>query len=161
MDKHLITERIEKIAAQVAKANGTELVHIEVAGTKRDAVLRIYIDKDGGVTIDDCSLVSRGIEEILDAEDFIPSRYMLEVSSPGIERQLYSLNDFVKFTGNLTKVKLKTEIDGQKTFVGPITEVNGDMITIDDRTKGSIRFDYSEVSMAHLKIDLVKEFGGR
>jgi len=161
MDKHLITERIEKIAAQVAKASGIELVHIEVAGTKRDAVLRIFIDKEGGVTIDDCSLVSRGIEEILDAEDFIPSRYVLEVSSPGIERQLYSLSDFVKFTGHLAKVKLKTEIEGQKTFVGPITEVMGDRITIDDRAKGSIKFDYSEVTMANLKIDLAKEFGGR
>src|SRR5437868_2479571 len=111
MDKDLITERIQQIAAQAAKTLGVELVHVEVAGTKRDAVLRIYVDKEGGVTIDDCSAVSRGIEEILDAEDFIPSRYVLEVSSPGIERELYSLSDFVKFTGCLAKVKLKTEID--------------------------------------------------
>ncbi len=159
MDKHLITERIENIAAQVARANGIELVHIEVAGTKRDAVIRLYIDKDGGVTLDDCSLVSRGVEEILDAEDFIPSRYVLEVSSPGIERQLYSLSDFVKFTGHLAKVKLKTEIDGQRTFVGTINEVDGDKISFDDRTRGQMIFGYPDVEKANLKIDLLKEFG--
>ena len=161
MDKHLITERIEQIAAQAARASGIELVHVEIAGTKRDAVLRIYIDKEGGVTVDDCSAVSRGIEEILDVEDFIPSRYVLEVSSPGIERELYSLGDFIKFTCHLAKVKLKSEIDGQKTFVGLITEVDGDKICFEDRAKGALSFNYSEVDKANLKIDLLKEFSGR
>jgi ribosome maturation factor RimP len=159
MDKHLITERIEKISKQVATANGLELVHIEVAGTKRDAVLRIFIDKEGGVTLDDCSMVSKGIEEILDAEDFIPSRYVLEVSSPGIERQLYSLGDFVKFTGHLAKVKLKAEIGGQRTFVGTINGVDGDKISFEDRTRGPMTFGYPDVDKANLKIDLSKEFG--
>ncbi|MFN0280179.1 MAG: ribosome maturation factor RimP [Pyrinomonadaceae bacterium] len=158
MDKLLITERIEKIASQVAGARGVELVHIEVAGTKRDAVVRVYIDKDVGVSIDDCSVVSRGIEEVLDVEDFIPSRYVLEVSSPGIERQLYSLGDFVKFTGQLAKVKLKTAIDGQKTFSGTISEVDGSKISFEDRMRGNMTFDYSEVEKANLKIDLLKEF---
>ncbi len=159
MDKYLITEHISGIAKRVAETGGVELVHVEIAGTKRDLVVRIYIDKEGGVTIEDCSIVSRGIEEVLDSEDFIPSRYVLEVSSPGIERELYSLADFVKFTGQLAKVKLKTEIDGQKTFVGPIVSVDGESITVDDRTKGAVAFDYPDVSKANLKIDLSKEFG--
>jgi ribosome maturation factor RimP len=168
MDKHLITERIAKIAAQVTGASGIELVHIDIAGTKRDLVLRIYIDKpgsaidkEGGVKLDDCANVSRDVEAILDAEDFIPSRYVLEVSSPGIERELYSLTDFVKFTGNLAKVKTKDEIDGQKTFVGNIVGVDGDKITIEDRTKGVVSFDYANVEKANLRIDLAKEFKGR
>lgn len=161
MDKHLIVEHVNQVAARVATAAGIELVHIDIAGTKRDLVVRIYIDKEGGVTIEDCSSVSRGVEDVLDSEDFIPSRYVLEVSSPGIERELYSLSDFVKFTGHLTKVKLKTEIDGQKTFVGQITEVDGENISIDDRTKGIVSFDYPEVDKANLKIDLAKEFKGR
>ena len=159
MDKHLITEYVGKVAGKAASAAGIDLVHVEIAGTKRDAVVRLYIDKEGGVTIDDCSSVSRAIEEVLDSEDVIPSKYVLEVSSPGIERELYSLSDFVKFTGSLAKVKLNTEIDGQKTFVGTIVEVDGDKITIDDRTKGSTAFTYSDVSKANLKIDLAKEFG--
>jgi len=161
MDKGLITERVAAIARQVSESKGIELVHVDIAGTKRDAVVRIYIDREGGVTIDDCSGVSRGVEDVLDNEDFIPSRYVLEVSSPGIERQLYSLSDFVKFTGQLAKVKTKTEIEGQKTFVGNITEVDGNKITIDDRTKAVVRFDYADVDKANLKIDLSKEFGRR
>ncbi|MEQ1646295.1 MAG: ribosome maturation factor RimP, partial [Pyrinomonadaceae bacterium] len=96
---------------------------------------------------------------VLVAEDFIPSRYVLEVSSPGIERQLYSLADFVKFNGHLIKVKTKDEIDGQKTFIGPIIEIDGETITVEDRTKGAVRFEYSSVDKANLKIDLAKEFG--
>ena len=161
MDKHLIIEHVTEIAARVTAASGIELVHVDISGTKRDLVLRIFIDKEGGVTLDDCSSVSRGVEEVLDSEDFIPSRYVLEVSSPGIERELYSLSDFVKFTGHLAKVKLKTEIDAQKTFVGNITNVEGNEITIEDRTKGAVSFDYSDVDKANLKIDLAKEFGSR
>lgn len=159
MDRSLITEHVREIAAKTAASSGIELVHVEIAGTKRDAVLRIYIDKEGGVTLDDCGSISRQIEDVLDAEDLIPSRYVLEVSSPGIERQLYSLADFVKFTSHLAKVKTKTEIDGQRTFVGTITRVEGETITIDDRAKGSINFEYSDVEKANLKIDLAKEFG--
>ena len=155
----MITEHVTGIATKVAGVAGIELVHVEIAGTKRDIVVRIYIDKEGGVTIEDCSTVSRGVEEVLDNEDFIPSKYVLEVSSPGIERELYSLADFVKFTGQLAKVKVKTEIDGQKTFVGPLTAVDGETSTINDRTKGEVSFEYSDVAKGNLKIDLSKEFG--
>jgi ribosome maturation factor RimP len=158
MEQVSARERVEKIAKAAAQDRGVELVHVEFAGTKRDQVLRVYIDKEGGVTIDDCTQVSQTIEAVLDVEDIIPSKYVLEVSSPGIERQLYSLADFVKFAGKLAKVKTKTEIDGQKTFVGPITTVDGDEITIDDRTRGAVTFPYVAVDKANLKIDLVKEF---
>lgn len=158
MDKHLIIERVNKIAADVAEAHGVELVNVDIAGTKRDAVLRIYIDKEGGVTLDDCSAVSREVETVLDAEDPIPSRYVLEVSSPGIERELYSLSDFAKFAGRLIKVKTRDAIDGQKTFVGPIISVDDNTITIEDRTRGLMSFEYSDVDKANLKIDLSKEF---
>lgn len=161
MDKQLIIEHVTRIASEVSAEIGIELVHIDILGTKRDLVLRIFIDKHGGVTLDDCSKVSRGVEDVLDSEDFIPSRYVLEVSSPGIERQLYSLRDFVKFSGHLAKVKLKTEIEGQRTLVGNIVGVDGEKISIDDRSKGIVNFDYQEVEKANLKIDLVKEFGSR
>ena len=159
MEKGLIVDRVRAIAARVAGDAGLELVNVDITGTKRDLVVRVFIDKEGGVTIEDCSTVSRKIEDVLDADDFIPTRYVLEVSSPGIERELYSLADFVKFTGQLAKVKTKTAIDEQKTFVGPITEVDGEKITIDDRTKGVVSFEYADVAKANLKIDLSKEFG--
>jgi len=161
MDKQQVSTRVENIAARAAADNGLELVHVEIAGTKRDVVVRIYIDKPDGVTIDDCSQFSRGVEAVLELEDFIPSRYVLEVSSPGIERELYSLADFVKFTGHLAKVKTNVEIDGQKTFVGTIAAVTDDKIEIDDRTKGTVSFAFADVAKANLKIDLAKEFKSR
>ena len=159
MDKLNLSTRVENIAAKVAGDSGTELVHVEIAGTKRDVVVRIYVDKPDGVTIDDCSNFSRGVEAVLELEDCIPSRYVLEVSSPGIERELYSLDDFRKFAGKLAKVKTNVEIDGQKTFVGTIAEVTDDKIEINDRTKGTVSFTFADVAKANLKIDLAKEFG--
>jgi ribosome maturation factor RimP len=161
MESSSILERVEKIARNAAADSGVELVHVELAGIKRDQVVRIYIDKEGGVSIDDCTNVSRTVETVLDADDFIPGKYVLEVSSPGIERQLYSLADFKKFAGQLAKVKTKTDIDGQKTFVGAITTVDGDAITIDDRTRGVVTFAYGDVDKANLKMDLAKEFSSK
>ena len=154
-------DRVTQIAEKVAATAVIEVVNIDIAGTNRDAVVGIYIDKEGGVTLEDCSGVSRGVEDVLDEEDFIASRYVLEVSSPGIERELYSIKDFVKFSGQLTKVKLKNEIDGQKTFVGPVSVGDDEQLTIDDRTKGPVSFQFSDVAKANLKIDLSKEFKGR
>src|SRR5436305_14353671 len=114
MESSSILERIEKIARAAAADSGVELIHVELAGIKRDQVIRIYIDKEGGVTIEDCTNVSHAVETVLDVEDFIPGKYVLEVSSPGIERQLYSLADFVKFAGQLAKVMTKADIDGQR-----------------------------------------------
>jgi ribosome maturation factor RimP len=161
MESSSILERVEKIARAAAADSGVDLVHVELAGIKRDQVVRVYIDKEGGVTIEDCTNVSRTVETVLDADDFMPGKYVLEVSSPGIERQLYSLADFVKFAGQLAKVKTKIDIDGQKTFVGAITAVAGEEITLDDRTRGTVTFPYSMVDKANLKIDLVKEFSGK
>ena len=160
MNKGLIIDRVRAIAEQAADESSIELVHVERAGTSRDSVLRIYIDKAGGVTLEDCSLVSQKVEAVLDIEDLIPGRYVLEVSSPGIERQLYSLADFNRFAGQLVKVKTRIEIDGQKVFVGPITSIEGETIAIEDRTKGQVTIEYSDVEKANLKIDLAKEFSG-
>ena len=159
MDKADLTTRIRGIAQKVADDRQVELVHVEIAGTKRDSVVRIYIDKPEGVTLDDCSLFSRDVEGVLDLDDIIPSRYVLEVSSPGIERELYSLEDFRRFEGRLAKVKTKSEIEGQKTFVGPITAIDGETITVEDRSLGPVSFSYGDVAKANLKIDLSKEFG--
>jgi ribosome maturation factor RimP len=161
MDKQLIAERVRHAAQNIADTTSTELVHVEVAGTNRELVVRIYIDKDGGVTLDDCSRFSHSVETVLDAEDVVPVRYVLEVSSPGIERELYSIEDFRRFAGRLVKVKTHEAIGGQKTFVGTITAVDGDEINFDDRSKGAVVFGYGNVAKANLKIDLSQEFRGR
>ena len=161
MGEFSVAGRIREIATQVAAARGVELVHTEVAGTKRDCVVRIYIDKTDGVNLDDCGGFSSAFEEVLDADDFMPGKYVLEVSSPGIERELYSLADFVKFTGRLVKVKTKEEQKGQKNFVGNLTMVDGNDVSIEDRTLGIVTFPYDNVVKANLKIDLGQELKKR
>jgi ribosome maturation factor RimP len=158
MDSAGINERLRSIAAKAASDNRTEFVHSEIAGTKRNMTLRIFIDKLEGVTIEDCTNVSRAIEEVLDADDFIPGKYVLEVSSPGIERGLYDLRDFERFTGKKARVKTSGEINGQRNFVGEIVGVENGSVIFDDRTAGSIRIPYEQVDRANLKFDLQDEF---
>ncbi len=158
--KHLIDERIREIAVRTAEENGLELVQVEIIGSTKNPTVRVFIDKPGGVTHEDCSAVSRRIELILDAEDFLPSAYSLEVSSPGLERELYNLKDFKRFAGNLAKVKTNATVDGQRNFRGRIISVEGEEIAFEDKTKGTVRFPYSVVAKANLEIDLQEELKG-
>ncbi|PYT01929.1 MAG: ribosome maturation factor RimP [Acidobacteria bacterium] len=158
MQREPIAERIDNIAIKAAESNGVEFVHSEILGSKRNMTVRIYIDKPEGVTLDDCSIVSRAIEEVIDADDFIPSPYVLEVSSPGLERPLFSIKDFEKFTGKKAKVKTSGEIDGQANFNGRIVSVEGSEIVFEDKTKGTVRIPFDKVAKANLKVDLSEEF---
>ena len=157
MSNHSVSEQIQAIAARVAAEKSLEFVHCEVVGSKRNPVVRVFIDKTSGVTHEDCVAVSRQIEAVLDAEDFIGSAYVLEVSSPGLERGLYSLRDFERFAGQMARVKTNVPIDGQKNFSGRITAVEGDEIIFADKTRGEARFPYAAVAKANLEIDLEEE----
>ena len=157
MSKHPIDERIRVIAGQAAETNGLELVHVEAVGFGKNKTIRILIDKETGITHEDCSAVSSEISELLDAADLIESAYILEVSSPGLERELYSLKDFERFAGHLAKVKTKTAINGQKHFRGKILKVEGEEIFFDDRSSGEASFPYEAVTKANLEIDIDEE----
>jgi ribosome maturation factor RimP len=157
MSSHSIDERIREIAANSAKKNNLELVHVQTKGSKSNLTIRIFIDKENGVTHEDCVLMSRETESILDSEDFIPSAYILEVSSPGLERELYNLRDFEKFIGKLAKVRTHAPIDGQRNFRGRITQVKGEEIYFEDAARGALRFLYDNVAKANLEIDIEAE----
>jgi ribosome maturation factor RimP len=157
MNKELIIEKIKAIAESAANEENIELVHIEMIGGAKNPTLRIFIDKPDGVTLDDCSNISRKMSAVLDADDFIPTAYTLEVSSPGLERELYSLKDFEKYAGNLAKVKTKHPINGQKNFRGRITEVKGEEIVFEDITNGAVQFPYNTIAKANLELDLDEE----
>jgi ribosome maturation factor RimP len=158
MARDPIADRIDKIAVKAAADNGVEFVHSEIVGSKRNMTVRIYIDKPQGVTLEDCSIVSRAIEDVIDADDFIPTPYVLEVSSPGLERPLFSVQDFEKFTGRKAKVKTSETIDGQANFTGKIAFVEGSEIVIEDKTNGTVRIPFDKVAKANLKVDLAEEF---
>jgi len=159
--KQPFADRINEAAFEIAKQRGLEFVHAEILGSKRDTLVRIFIDKEAGVTLDDCSGFSSAIEEVFDAEDLIPWAYTLEVSSPGIERQLFKLDDFIRFKGELARVKANVEINGQKNFVGTIRDVESGRVIFEDRTCGEVSIPYDSVIKANLKIDLGKELKGR
>jgi ribosome maturation factor RimP len=157
MDRSAIENRVNELAADAAGENGLELVHATVKGSEKNPTVTVFIDKEGGVTHEDCAAVSRRLGDALDAEDFISSAYVLEVSSPGLERELYSLADFAKFTGHMAKVKTNTVVNGQRNFRGRITGVEGEEIVFDDKTSGEARFPYSYVAKANLEVDLEAE----
>jgi len=161
MEDQSIEDGIRRIATGVAAETGVEFFHADTVGTKRNLTVRIFIDKPEGVTIEDCAIFSRKLETILDADDFIPSAYLLEVSSPGLERELYSLGDFKRFVGQRVKVKVSEAVNGQKVFIGNIAAVEGDEIILEGKTTGTVRFPYSDVVKANLRVDLEKEFKKR
>ena len=153
-----IGERVEKIAASVADNAGIEFVHCQIAGSKRNPIVRLIIDKPGGVTLEDCADFSRGVEAVLDRDDFIPTSYVLEVSSPGIERELYQLGDFEKFVGRDARIKTDRPFNAQRNFAGQIAAVTGSDIEFEDRTSGRVVIPYDSVVKANLMVDLTEDF---
>src|SRR5438034_6099965 len=133
MDSSSVVERVCQVAEQAAIDHGVELVHAEVAGPEGHPIVRVFIDKPGGVTHDDCSGVSTQIGTVLDVDDFIHSAYTLEVSSPGIERGLYKLADYERFAGSQAKLKTRVAIASQRNFRGRIIGVEGNSVVFEDR----------------------------
>jgi ribosome maturation factor RimP len=150
--------RVREIASRAATERGLELVHVEVAGGAHAPIVRVFIDKPGGVTHEDCSEVSRHMGTVLDVEDFISDAYTLEVSSPGLERGLYSLADYERFAGRLARAKTRGAIGGQRNFRGRIEGIEGEEILFDDRTSGPVRIPFAEIAKANLEIDVEEEF---
>ena len=112
-------ERIREIAERVARSSGLELVDLELHGGGKARMLRIYIDKPGGVTHEDCANFSREAGTIFDVEDAVPGgSYTLEVSSPGLDRKLTTPDDFERFVGSLVKVTTREPVNGNQYFEG-------------------------------------------
>src|SRR5437764_10607343 len=101
-------------------------------------MVRVFIDKPDGVTHEDCSALSNHLGTILDVEDFIHSAYLLEVSSPGLERGLYKKADYERFTGSIAKIKARSPIKGQRNFRGHILGIANDNVIVEDRTSGRV-----------------------
>ena len=131
---------IEEYALPVLESLGIELVEIQFRCEGYGWVLRLYIDREGGVTIDDCAAVSREISTWLDVEELIEQAYHLEVSSPGLERPLKKISDFKRFAGRKARVKIREPLNEQKVFIGTIVEVDDDegkiVLMADDKPVG-------------------------
>ncbi len=158
MEPAEIQERIREIVGRVADENGVEHVHTDVGVVGRNATVRVFIDKPGGVTHADCSAVSHHVGTVLDVEDFISSTYTLEVSSPGLERGLYKPADYERFAGKQAKVKTRDAVNGQRNFRGRIVSVEGDRVAFDDAVSGRVALPLGGIVKANLEIDVEEEF---
>jgi len=150
-----VDPRIREIAERVTAREGLELVHVEMAGG-RNPVLRVYIDKPGGVTIDDCSHVSERISLILDVEDPIPGQYTLEVASPGLDRGLYKESDYERFAGLPCHVRLSEPINGQRNFHGKLIGLDreGEVTAVLEEEKGTRhRLPLARIVKANVEIE--------
>jgi len=156
-----IIERIEALLQPALTDMGLELVDLEYRREGRGWVLRLFIDKPGGVTLDDCADASREVGGLLDVEDLIPNAYQLEVSSPGINRPLKKEQDFERFAGHLVKVKTYQSLDPdhrgyqRKTFVGELRGlVDGCVVVVqNDPRGGEVQLPLADVAAAHLEFE--------
>ena len=146
---HLIAQ-VREIAITLCNDEGVELVHVEHAREPGGRKLRLYIDKPGGVKLDDCARVSRELGALLDinlADDF--GSYNLEVSSPGSQRPLVKLSDFERFKDNKVKITTGTAIDGQKNFKGTLMGISAGFVKLNVNDK-SIEIPFQEIARARL-----------
>jgi ribosome maturation factor RimP len=149
LDKDAIGEIIERVASR----EGLELVHWEAVGPRNHFVLRIFIDKPGGVNHGDCEVVSNQVGLLLDVEDLIPNKYTLEVSSPGVERGLYKRADYERFAGNRIKLKTGEPINGQRNFRGRLIGIDQDRVRFDADGVGLIEIPYESIVKANIEYE--------
>ena len=144
-----VTEKVEALARPVVEDEGCELWSVEYVREAGSWYLRVFIDKDGGVGIDDCERISRRLDPILDEADPIPDSYVFEVGSAGAERELKRPSDFEKFMGSEVEVKLYQPYEGKKSLVGKLEAYeNGDI------TVSSVQLKKSQIAQVQLHISI-------
>jgi ribosome maturation factor RimP len=155
-DKSAIEQRAREIAEPILAAEGFELVDVEYVREHQHWILRLFIDKEGGVGLDDCSQASHAVETALDVADLIDHAYSLEVSSPGLDRRLRKREHFARVTGKKVKVKTYGPV-GQpprKSFSGLLTQVEEDAVTVEVEGAGPFRIPMREIAKANLVFEV-------
>ena len=142
-------DRVICIAEPLCTTDGLELVHVEFQREPGGLTLRFFIDKPGGVTLDDCVAISRQMEDVLDVhlQDLPP--YRLEVSSPGVDRPVGKLDDFIRFEGQQAKIRVNTAVNGRKNFTGRLCGVVAEMIRL-QIDKETISLNFNDITRARL-----------
>jgi ribosome maturation factor RimP len=149
-----LLERVTAIAERAAKREGLEVWDVEVAGAGRGRIVRIYLDKPEGVTLDDCELISQQVGTVLDVEDVIPDQhYNLEVSSPGVERRLLKLEHFTRFTGEKVRLALREPIENRRRWEGTLRGMEDGIILVETADGVSLRLRMEQIEKANLKFE--------
>ena len=151
MKKSEIEKHCLELVTPIIEQNNFELVDVEYVKEGGEFYLRVYADKEGGITIDDCVFISRALEAKLDEADKIDNEYILEVSSPGLTRPLKKENDFKRSIGKLIEIKLYKALNGQKEFCGILESYNDDEVVIAEENKEEkITISRNDISVIRL-----------
>lgn len=145
--------RVARVAEPIAAQLGVSLVSVRYVGSRTAGTLRITIDKPGGVTLDDCTRLSRAVGHALDVEEPIEHRYTLEVSSPGLDRALEGRRDFEDAVGRLVRFKTRAAWDGPRVLVGRLKGVEAEAVTIEERD-GARLWSLPLDSIAHARLEV-------
>jgi ribosome maturation factor RimP len=148
-----LKEKVRELAEPVVAVEGMELIHVECLKMHTGWIVRLYLDKEKGVTLDDCTNVSNQLGDILDINDLIDGRYTLEVSSPGFDRPISRDQDFIKYKGSQVNIKTNEKIEGVKNFCGILIDLidNGDRKEVIVEVAGkTYRISQSEILKANL-----------
>ena len=144
---------VRAIIEPVVTGLGFELVGVEFLAQGRHSLLRVYVDSELGINVDDCADVSRQLSAVLDVDDPLPGAYTLEVSSPGLERPLFEIEDFERFAGCRARLRLAVPLDGQRKFKGTLNGVrNNNVLLMEDDRELSLPFD--QIDKANLIAEL-------
>ena len=146
-------DKIREMAQRVATSEGLHLVDVELKGGPSNALLRVYIDKAAGVSHADCQLVSEQLSAMLDVEDPFPGRYVLEVSSPGLDRKLTKPNDFIYFVGRRARLVLRDPVGEQKVLEGRLAGFENGRVRLDLGEQGQQELDLANIRRAQLVLE--------
>lgn len=146
-------EKTESLILPILENMNFELVDVEYVKEGSTYYLRAYIDKEGGITINDCEAVARQMNDLLDQEDFIPDSYTFEVSSPGLGRPLKKEKDYVRNIGRKIEIRTYRTIDGCKEFYGNLEAYDNDSVTILDEENKAATFLRSDIALIRQAID--------
>jgi ribosome maturation factor RimP len=152
VSREIIRKKVMELATEATEIAGVELFDVGLIGRRGKMVLRVTIDNEQGIGIKECERVSRQLEALLDVEDPIQGTYTLEVTSPGLDRPLRSIEDFERFKGRQARVVTTERIDNQTFFTGRITSVKGESIVLELDNK-EVEIPYKIVSKARLEIE--------
>lgn len=146
-------EKTERLITPIIEQHNFELVDVEYVKEGGNWYLRAYIDKEGGITVDDCEVVSRALGDLLDAEDFIEEAYILEVSSPGLGRPLKKEKDFARSLGEEVEVRTYRAINKQKEFVGLLVSYDKESVTLQLDEENKMTINRSDIALIRLAFD--------
>jgi len=147
-------EKIRTMAERVSSSEGLALVDVELKGGQTNALLRIYIDKPGGISHADCQLVSEQMSALLDVEDLIPGSYTLEVSSPGLDRKLTKPSDYVHFAGRRARLVLREPMGSEKVVEGRLAGFEAGRVRLDLGEGGLKELELSNIQKARLVVEI-------